>query len=447
MDIVKKSYMKAVLEANRKRKEKTAQKLDFYFNEQEEYLLEMLKENYKSNAINVLPIHLNIVKKIIDLKSAVYIEDAKRAITGTEHDQAIYSHFEDTGFLPVVMKQANRLCNLSGTVLLRPVFRRGRMEIDLLTANNIDVTLGDSPNDVTSITITHFSENGRPNEVTYSVWTDTELVKLDYNGKEFSREPNPYGIIPFVVVHNSLPIDDFWLDGSSNDLVSTQNAINMHLSGVFYTLFYQGHATGWIKGAGDTTTNELLFGAGSMISLPENGDVGFVSPQSRISEAVQAITFLLEQVAIQNGLPASVITSSAREISGVTLITENAELAEARRDQLAIFARAEQDLFHLFKLIWNTHSPQNKISDEATLRVDFADPQPSMTPLDKFYLFEKEYRLGMKSPVDYLMSQNPDYTHDDAYDKLIEISAENDRLSSLLSNQTKSSLSLGDRLR
>ncbi len=98
------------------------------------------------------------------------------------------------------------------------------------------------------------------------------------------------------------------------------------------------------------------------------GDVGFVAPDAPINERIESIKFLLEQSAIANGLPASVVTSQAREMSGVALTVENAELSESRRDQIAIFAKAEQELFNLFRIVWNAHklrlkkltySPQN----------------------------------------------------------------------------------------
>ncbi len=428
MNIVRQAYKRAILASNEHRKRHTRHKLDFYFNEQERYILDQIEAHYRSQAKHVMPVFLNLVRKIINLTSSVYILDAKRGVTGTDTDKDTYARFEDTAALPIVMKQANRLCNLTGVVFLRPVFRSGQMMVDVVTPDLVDVTLGDSPQDVRSVTVTQFSENGRPDEVTYSMWTADTLRRLDYNFQEISSEPNPYGVIPFVVVHQSLPTNDFWLDGTANDLVNAQEAVNLQLSGLFYTLFYQGFATGYIKGGGDISSHDLIFGAGSMISLPEGGDVGFVSPKAPITDTIAAITFLLEQIAVQNGLPASVVSTTTREVSGVALTVENVELGEARRDQIALFARAEQQLFTLFRTVWNTHNPTKAMSEAATLKVDFADPQASMTPIDRFNLFQVENNVGAASVVDYLMEKNPDYSREEAQDKILDNLDERERL-------------------
>lgn len=405
--------------------------MDYYANTQEAHILALIQQQYAKNAEKVLPVTVNVVRKIVDLKSAVYMQDCTRIVSGTEQDAAIYASFEDSASLPATMKQANRLSTLLGTVFLRPVFRRGRVELDILTPDKVDVVCGDSPADIQALAVENWTMDGKAESRTYSVWTGETFVRLNYRGGIVEEQPNPYGAIPYIPVHSSLPIDDFWNAGASADLMSAQDAVNLHLSGLFYTLFYQGHATGWLKGAGDAGASDLAFGPGSMLTLPSDGEVGFVSPDAPIDAMLAALNFLLEQVAVQNGLPASAVTSKAREMSGAALLVENSELAEARRDQIAMFAKVEQELFNLFKAIWNVHNPTRPMSEAATLRTDFFEPTVSQSPYDRFRLFKDEYNMGITSAVDYLISKNPDLSRQDAIEELVRIHEENSRLAKI----------------
>ena len=260
----------AVDQADRQRKERAQKQLLFYQNEQESYILNYFARNFlhpeKRTSLSV-----NVVRKIIRALAMVYNQDAKRTIEGDESDKAIFAEIETSANLPVMMKQANRLSKLLGTILLRPVWRNRKMEIDILPPDILDVVWGDTPHNMQEVVITNNDPDGDASAVTFSRWTAEIFQRLDYRGQVLEEYENPYGRLPFVPVWSEPPLDNFWLPGA-NDLIMVQDGINTILSDLLYTLRLQCFSVFYIKGANtDFKGQTLIYGPGQCFSLPEKG--------------------------------------------------------------------------------------------------------------------------------------------------------------------------------
>ena len=46
--------------------------------------------------------------------------------------------------------------------------------------------------------VTHYGQNGRPEEITYSVWSIDSWEQLDWRGHVIDGGANPYGVLPFI---------------------------------------------------------------------------------------------------------------------------------------------------------------------------------------------------------------------------------------------------------
>ena len=422
-EIVQNAFRESMQNAQSQRKQSTAHRLDLYNNAIIEHMLEQIRTVYKTPE-HVSPVTVNILRKIINRLACVYLQDATRTIDGTETDKHIYAVIEDSTALPVRMKQANRLAKLTGNVLLRPVWRNGAMALDILTGDILDVVTGDSPEDLISVLVTHHPQNGRSEEMSYSFWTALEFQRLDYKGKAIETMPNPYGVLPFIPVWSQPPTDCFWLPGAE-DLALVQNAINERLTDLCYTLRFQSFGVGYVKGAKTKSTNlgttVLEAGPSSMLLLPENAEVGFVSPQTPVEACLEAIDKLMKWAAVSNGLPASSMSLNPTEESGVSKVVSNSELEEHRRDDIAAFARTEAQLFNLCRIVWNVHNPTQQLSEAATITIDFYDPKPTVTASEQLKEWQGMMELGLLSPVDVLIEKNPDLTRDMAKAKLLQI--------------------------
>ncbi|WP_027186724.1 phage portal protein [Desulfovibrio cuneatus] len=421
--LTQEALRRAMLHGSHQRKAETAKALDFYHNQQEPHILEQLQRYYKHRAKSIDPVSVNIVKKIINLKSTVYLEDATRTVSGTPQDAEIFKQLQQQAQLGVVMKTANRYSTLLGTLLLRPVWRKGRMMVDVITGNFCDVVTGDTPHDLQAVVIEHFSQNGRPDEVTFTRWTAESVAVLDYASNVISEEPNPYKCLPFVSLFDSQPQGEFWQPGAA-DLILTQEAINKRLSDLWRVLDFQGFSVGLFRGVPKGHTQPEV-DPGTIICLTDkDSNFEFRQPNAPVEETLEAVDRLIKWAAVTNGISATAVNTEIVEESGIAKVVGRSELVELRRDQIAAFGPVEQSLFELFRTIWNVHNPTRRMSEGATLSVDFYDPRPEASLSERVQELQALFQLGLASPVDYLQEMNPDLSREEAETKLRQIRAD-----------------------
>jgi hypothetical protein len=362
---------------------------------------------------------------VIGNLAMVYARDAVREVEGSKTDKELFNAIIRSSALPVKMKAASRYVKLLKTALIRPVWRRGRIDLDILTGDILDVTTGDSPEDLRSVMITHYPESGKQDEVEYSFWTDDEFKRLDYRGNEILTEPNPYKVVPFIPLWDRCPTSDFWLSGG-DDLITIQEAINEKLTDLLYIIRMQGFGVGWIRKPKQTGAS-IGINPGTLIELPEDGAIGFESQKAPIVDILEAISFLITQAAVSNGLSVSTLSTKVVRESGLAKVQGQRELEELRRDDIILWRRYEQNLFEMIRSIWNVHNPARKISLQASLNVDFYDPKPEISAKDQAETWEKLIELGVLSPVDVAMERNQEFqSRDDAKAYLEKIKEEND---------------------
>jgi hypothetical protein len=203
--------------ANQARKTQTALRLNAYHDAQLERLSEQLSQLF-SEPQNMIKVTLNIVKKIINNLSQTYREPPLRTLErGTEKDQALYSEILEQSAFVVKMKQASRYTKLLKTILLRPVWRNEKVDLDILTGNLLDVVTGDTPETLEKVLITNYGTSDKIEDVTYSLWTPETWTRLDYRGNVIEQQDNPYKILPFLPVFDfSPPSSAFWLPGGDD---------------------------------------------------------------------------------------------------------------------------------------------------------------------------------------------------------------------------------------
>jgi len=419
--IVKKAHNDMAIQAAEVRKKEAVKRLYMYYDEQLEYIEHQLAHSFAFPE-RMKPVCLNIIKKIVNNLSMVYLDSPRRTIEGSEAEKESFAEIMSSTGLNLKMKLSNRYAKLLKTVLIRPVWRKGKLDLDILTPDVLDVEFGDTPEDLQAVIITHFPESGKTTEITYTRWTPETIQTLDYRGNVIASEDNPYGILPFIPVWDRMPTSDFWLEGG-DDLICLQETINERLTDLNYVIRMQGFGQAYVKGI--KQQSEFRLGPGSVTILPEDGEMGFAKTNAPITEILESIDFLCKQAAITNGLSASVMSIEPTEESGISKIVGNRELEELRRDDIELFRRYELQLFDLFKIIWNTHNPNRKISDSSSLQIDFYDPKPQVSLKDQSETWERQLEMGIISAVDIVMEKNPDLkTREDALAYLLRIQEE-----------------------
>ncbi|MBM4300786.1 MAG: hypothetical protein FJ121_04540 [Deltaproteobacteria bacterium] len=410
------------------RKTETAKRLDYFHDSQLDHLETRLNQLF-SDPSAMVKVCLNVVRKVIVNLAQVYREAPTRLIDGTDSDKELYTGIVESMALDVKLKLASRYAKLLKTILLRPVWRNERLDLDILTGNILDVETGESPEILSKVLVTDFGTSDKIEEVEYSYWTPETWERLNYRGQTIEEAANPYGVLPFLSVFDyPPPSSNFWLPGG-DDLISMQEAVNLKLTDLLYLLSTQSFGVGYIKGG--QGGGSLKVDPGSLVELPENGEIGFANQQARIEEVVGAIDKLIKWGCVSHGLSAASMSTDPQEASGLSKIVDTRELAEMRAEDVALWRSYEKRLFSLIRTVWNAHSPSRKLSESATLNIDFADPRPEVDPKSQAEAWEKLLGFGVISPVDIAMQQNPDLkTREEALAYLLQVQEESRELNS-----------------
>jgi hypothetical protein len=429
--VVGKTFSDAVAKANQERKAEALRRLEYYLDGQLEYLQTQLDKVFADSS-KILPVFINVTKKIINNTARVYAYPPKReVVNGTTRDAEIFTEMLGTTALPRKLKTASRYCKLLKTILLRPVWRDGKMDIDILTPDILDVLYGDTPEQLLAVLITLYPQSGKTDEITYSYWTPEEYKKLDYMGNAIEAQPNPYGLLPFIPCWDRVPTSEFWIQ-SGDDLSNIQDAINLRLTDLCYVLQQEGYGQPVLTGMDQTKgQSDMYVGVGRIMVLPKDANFTFQSTNAPIDQILASIKFLISQAAISNGLSAHLLVDEPSEQSGISKIVSNEEMAEARADDIDLWRDYEHSLFNVMKAVWNYHEPGRKISDAAVLKIDFADPLPEVNPVDQANTWKILYDMTVISQVDIVMAQNPDITsREDALAFLLQVEQERNTLGS-----------------
>lgn len=405
---------------NLARKEEASKRLNYYRGQQLPDL-ETLLTSLFSEPEKLTKVALNIVRKIVNNLSQVYGEPPIRSIEGTEKDQNLYEEMIEQSSFNLKMKQCARYTKLLGNTLLRVLWRNERLDVDIITPNIVDVAVGDSPEILSRVLITDYGNSDRVEDVEYSLWDVETFTRLDYRGNTIYQEENPYRTLPFVSIFAYPPDSNFWLI-CNQDLISAQECLNLALVDLKYLMQQQSFGVGWIRGT--PGGGNLTVDPGSLVELPEGGQIGFESQKAEIEQIVNAIDKIQKWTAVSYGLSAGSMSTDPQTQSGISKAWDSKELAEARRDDISLFRSYEKQVFELMRVVWNAHNSQ-KFSESANLKIDFADPRSEVDPHTQAKAWDLQLSMGVISQVDVIMTLNPDLaTREDALAHLIKVKEE-----------------------
>ncbi len=409
-NIVQYTYDLANSQANYDRKEEARKKLDYYYDKQLDYLMDYLYETFDDPSSHKVAT-LNIVRKVIDGLSQVYAKPVKRDTTN-KTDQDLLNKILQESAWPLKLKQANRLSKLLGFVLVRPVYRNNRIQLDIITSDLVDLVTGDSPEDIQQIDIAYYPQPNKQEELEYRRWTADSIQRLNHKKEIISSADNPYRIIPYVPVWAELPLDTPYV-GSGDSLISVQELINQKIFELGYTLSLQGFS---IPYATNTSQEIGRLDPGVCLNLPKDADFGFASPGNAVNSVLESLDYLIRTTCMAFGLPASYISSRPSERkSGTARQIENLELREKRNEDINLFTKYEKDIFEVTKVIQNTHSSQK--FGESELKIRFGDIQLASSPEDQADQWQKYLEMGLTNPIEILMELNPDLSKKEAQEK------------------------------
>jgi hypothetical protein len=415
-----------IVQDSRKRKENAETRLRFYHDKQIDDLYDQIKKRW-SSPDDFRLFFINVVRKVTDRRAMVYAGTPYRTFEGMrqEDGETLYRAMNAN----IVMKKANRLTKLCKTTALKVGWHNDHPMLDVVTPNVLDAVHDGYPEEPIELIVT--KPGIREQDTTYADWTATTYRLFDYRGQPMTisgnaNGVNPYGILPFVPVFDRNPDDEFFLSGG-DDLIEAQRAVNVALANLWRAIELQSHGQAWASGlpAGDV----VRAGPDRTIALPADGKFDFAAPNTPIEGVLKAIEFMVKQTAVANDLAANVFEIDPAAESGAAKLVENLDLMEARADDIELWRQYEGLLFEVVKRVANTHKP-NSIPEQATINIDFGELSQGTDENTLLDTYKKRIDLGIWSPVDALMADNPDIrTREDAMIILKDRAAEAAELS------------------
>ena len=447
--------------ASSARRRRMQKRIDYYYDKQEEYLADLIHEQFLfPDRLKLQKEFLNVTKMVIDELAITYNEAPKRSIQeGTPMDDEILSEVAESSKLDFIMPQVNALTKLTKTILLKPTWRDDHIEIDVFTPNMFDI-LQDNLNphkaeaviwaNIIDVNDERFQNNddkavnldtfNADNTIFYYM-DSTNFFMFTYRlNPDSSRTPqlianeanidniNPYGCLPFVVCRDSLPLGTFFVEGG-DDLVNTNEVINVKLTELNHLIKMQSFSIPVRKGA-DNQSSTLILDPSLCIDLPLDDDLAkgsdfkFVTPDAKIPDVVNEIESKIKRLAVKYQLSPERFTVSAQKSSAESLQLRAWESGKIlKKDKLA-YADIEKHLFDVIRDVWNYHNPGKMISDQADLLVDYVEVETPMTVKEHDEHNLLLYTNKLLSRAGWLMAENPDIkTEEEAQTELEKIDA------------------------
>jgi hypothetical protein len=385
------------------RKEKADRWLALYLDEQIDDLKRQIESQFRDSQ-KFTRVFVNVVKKVTNRRAMVYRLAPVRTFEGMDQEAGdeIYRQINANS----VLKRANRLTKLFKTTALQ-VSWNGAPTLSIITPNILDAEHDGDPLTPSRIVVTHRA--ARDAESEFSDWTVDQFRRLDHRGRVLQSEPNPYGGLPFVPLFDHEPDGDFFLKGG-DDLIAAQRAINIGLVVIWSGVKYQTLGQMWFAGVADDEIGKGQASVGPDVAFKlrdPQAKLAFAVPDGQIEQALKAVEFVIKQTAVANDLAANVFELDPKAESGAAKQAENRDLLEARQDDIELWRRYEERLFETLKLVVNNHAP-GTFPEAATLSVDFGEIGESLSDSDRLENYQRRIDLGIWSPADALMADNPD---------------------------------------
>ncbi len=443
--------------ASMQRRIRMQKRIDYYYDKQEEYLDNLINEQFTyPDRLKLQKEFFNITQLIVDELSIVYNQDPIRDLhNGSDKDNEIYAQIVKDSGLNQIMQQVNRFTKLCKTCAIRPVWRDEMIQYDIYTPNIYDVfqELKD-PTKMEAIVWSNFidTKNEQPTNnddkrtnydpfdsaqnVYYYMDDDKFIVftrSLEANGASKIKveinddnpdNENPYGVLPVVTSRDGVPIDEYFLEGGDG-LIATNEVINVKLTELNHLTKMQSFSIPVRKGA-PTESDDIIMDPSMVVDIPgdddqsRNNDFKFVSPDSKVTDMENTIDSKIKKIALKHHLSPERFVLSAQKSSAEALQTRAWDQGKILKRDKPFYANVEKQLFEMTRIVWNYHNPGNSISEDAELFIDFHDIEVPMTVEQRDQHNILMYNNGLLSKKRWLMSENPDIKSDEQAEEILQ---------------------------
>lgn len=383
---------------------------DFFYGDQSKYVDPL--------SLEASLVTVNLTKPIVSKRtSLLYGSELVREVTGPSASiNALEQIWADNDFGGLMLK-IDRLAELTGSVMVMPrpdpALPGG---IRYITYNGRMISaIGqeDDPNKIEALCLVKVVDQivgdgwrrGSPQVkkvMQVQIWTD-EFVSTYRDGIVAQSEENELGFIPFTNFQGEE------MDGSvlgvapATEIRRLNQHFNQGLSDLMYTVKMQAATPlaleGYQSGA------QITLHPGRAISLPVGAKAHVIDFRPQIEETLEVLDYIKEQVYETSRVPkVSIIGGEAS--SGRELMVKWFPLLEVFNEKSVRFQKYELDLA-------NTTLRVLGLPEVESIHVMY--PESDILPLSaEDDNVERDIELGIISPIDVVLRENPEMTRDEA---------------------------------
>ena len=430
--------------SNGSRLAKFQRRYEMYNDNYNDQVVSKLGQIYRAFAQLKLDVQINdnnnIYKQVVNAVSNVYSFGVDREFESDDAKE-LYNQLR----IDKTMAQANRYMNAFNDVLIQVSWDSKKEQPKVMLRLPHLTEVGYNQGEVEWVA--YFVEMVGKDEKTerWAYWSDTEHYYIDKSSGEDKivavedneEMVNPFGVLPFVYLHNGWRDESFWDMYTGDDL--TGGTIDMAVHLTFLNHIIKTQSFKQLVGKGDNV-GELLGQVLDPLSIltltGQNTEISVLDLQSNYEQLHKVAQDLASNLAISYGVSPSQFRMTSQASSGFALQMENLKLDRFTLEQQADFKMYEKELFNMLTIVSDYY--KKPITGDMT--VDFVEPNYPASEQEQLTIDQQSIDLGLTSPHKVLMRNNPDLTEEDArVDVDDNINARNDML-----NKVKTGGSLTD---
>lgn len=398
-DLLMRSQWDAQSQEKKRFRNKRKMALDYYNGRTQNYT----SNKFSAKLRDAIPIaNINITKRVIDRISLIYMVEPQRE----------YSKPEVTDFFSEKnhkMQRLERYTNLLDAVLVKPTWRDGQIEYDII--HDFEPHFGDDPMKPIAYTypLTMKSEVMDTTPELFKYWDAETTFTFDANQRILEDPNNPdhinfYGMLPFVECwREGKPEYAYFDTDPANDLIETNYLINVAETNKMANVHYQSFGYLWVNGS-QIDKDDLLVGQDQIMYLGMDGTLQCTSPPNSIPALSDAIKDSYKMLTQNYGLPTSFAEGTAAE-SGVAIRLRSQELNDNRKSDISRWSDIEHKIFDVERQILAVE----EMTDAGELEnIDYNESTEILNPQEQIERWNWELEKGIKDLADIVMERDPD---------------------------------------
>ena len=346
-----------------------------------------------------------LTRRVIDRISLVYMNPPQREYS----NEKIIDLFYNKDFK---MQRAEKLCNLLEVILIKPTWRKGRIEYDILKDWEPLFFEDDDPLYPSAITYP-LSIKSSISDTTPELWAywDSEhhFIYEKGTGRKLVAEDNPdminpYSMLPFVECYrDGKPEAGYFDTDASPELIQANEIINNAYFNMGANINFQSFAYLTLNGT-NLEKERLEVGPDKISYLGHDGTLSMVAPPNSVPALSEAIKDQYRMLAQDYHISVAFVEGTTAE-SGVALKLRNSELMDSRKSDVIRWREIENKIFEIEERIINV-----EIGKEAgfLLNIDYQESVEILSEQEKREKWEWELKHNITDLPHILMEKYPD---------------------------------------